>query len=119
MALGEKQAVAIVAAAGSGRRMGPGRPKLLREIEGKPVLVRTLEALDLPELEAVFLLLHPEEKGQVLPVLENQLRTYGYKHQLVIIDGGKKAGFGPGRPEGGGPVGRLACPGGGPAGPDP
>ncbi|NLW10355.1 MAG: 2-C-methyl-D-erythritol 2,4-cyclodiphosphate synthase [Firmicutes bacterium] len=90
MALGEKQAVAIVAAAGSGRRMGPGRPKLLREIEGKPVLVRTLEALDLPELEAVFLLLHPEEKGQVLPVLENQLRTYGYKHQLVIIDGGER-----------------------------
>ncbi|NLY89537.1 MAG: 2-C-methyl-D-erythritol 2,4-cyclodiphosphate synthase [Firmicutes bacterium] len=90
MALGEKQAVAIVAAAGTGQRMGPGRPKLLREIAGKPVLVRTLQALDLPELEAVFLLLHPEEKREILSLLEKELRTYGRKRQLVIVDGGRR-----------------------------
>lgn len=79
-----------MAAAGTGQRMGPGRPKLLREIEGKPVLARTLEALDLPELEAVFLILHPEEKEQILSVLESELRTCGRDRELVIVDGGKR-----------------------------
>lgn len=88
MVLGEKQAVAIVAAAGAGERMGPGRPKLLREIAGEPVLIRTLHRLDLPELEAVFLLLHPGEKGKILSLLEYELSTYGRRRQLVIVDGG-------------------------------
>ena len=79
-----------MAAAGTGERMGPGRSKLLREIAGEPVLVRTLHGLDLPELEAVFLLLHPEEKGKILSVLEYELRTYGRKRELVIVDGGRR-----------------------------
>lgn len=90
MALREKQAVAIIAAAGTGERMGSGRPKLLREIAGEPVLVRTLQGLDLPELEAVFLLLHPGEKEQILSLLENEFRTYGRKRELVIVDGGRR-----------------------------
>src|SRR5690554_3599534 len=83
MALGEKQAVAIVAAAGSGQRMGPGRPKLLREIEGEPVLIRTLQALDLSELEAIFLLLHPEEK-EIRECTRVRIR------ELIVVDGGER-----------------------------
>lgn len=84
MALGEKQAVAIVAAAGAGQRMGPGRPKLLREIEGEPVLIRTLQALDLPELEVIILLLHPEAK-EIRECTRVRIRN-----ELIVVDGGKR-----------------------------
>ena len=35
----------LIPAAGSGTRMGAGQPKLMRNIEGRPVILRTLEAI--------------------------------------------------------------------------
>ena len=35
----------LIPAAGSGTRMGAGMPKLMRNVEGKPVILRTLEAI--------------------------------------------------------------------------
>lgn len=35
----------LIPAAGSGTRMGAGQPKLMRNVEGSPVILRTLGAL--------------------------------------------------------------------------
>ena len=62
---GELQGVALVAAAGEGRRMGPGAAKVLRLIHGEPVLVATIRALQaVPEVEAVFLVI-PRAKRRI------------------------------------------------------
>ena len=35
----------LIPAAGSGTRMGAGQPKLMRTVEGRPVILRTLDAI--------------------------------------------------------------------------
>ena len=35
----------LIPAAGSGTRMGAGQPKLMRNVEGSPVILRTLGAV--------------------------------------------------------------------------
>ena len=35
----------LIPAAGSGTRMGTGQPKLMRNVEGRPVILRTLGAI--------------------------------------------------------------------------
>ena len=41
----ERNCYFLIPAAGSGTRMGAGIPKLMRNVEGKPVILRTLEAI--------------------------------------------------------------------------
>ncbi|HID95161.1 MAG TPA: 2-C-methyl-D-erythritol 4-phosphate cytidylyltransferase [Candidatus Latescibacteria bacterium] len=40
------EVTAIIAAAGAGRRMGPGPPKQLLELGGRPILIHTLQAFE-------------------------------------------------------------------------
>ncbi len=84
---GELQGVALVAAAGEGRRMGPGAAKVLRLIHGEPVLVATIRALQaVPEVEAVFLVIPPgeEENFRVL------LARYGLAVAGLIAGGSER-----------------------------
>ncbi len=59
----------VVPAAGSGSRMGGERPKQYLELDGTPVLQRTLEALlTLDQLQTVMVALAPgDERWQALP----------------------------------------------------
>ena len=77
----------LVAAAGEGRRMGPGAAKVLRLIHGEPVLVATIRALQaVPEVEAVFLVIPPgeEENFRVL------LARYGLAVAGLIAGGSER-----------------------------
>ena len=65
--------VAVVPAAGAGLRMGADRPKQYLELGGRPILVRTLEALErCPEVDALVLVVPPgdaEALGRALLAL--------------------------------------------------
>jgi 2-C-methyl-D-erythritol 4-phosphate cytidylyltransferase/2-C-methyl-D-erythritol 2,4-cyclodiphosphate synthase len=55
---------AIVVAAGRGTRAGPGGPKQYRALAGRPVLTRTLEALDAAgEVDAIRVVIHPDDRA--------------------------------------------------------
>ena len=73
------QAVALVPAAGEGRRMGPGKTKVWRIINGEPVLVATVKSLRrASELAAVFIIVPPGEVDSYRALLEE----YG-----LVVDG--------------------------------
>jgi 2-C-methyl-D-erythritol 4-phosphate cytidylyltransferase/2-C-methyl-D-erythritol 2,4-cyclodiphosphate synthase len=80
------QAVALVPAAGEGRRMGPGKTKVWRYINGEPILVATIKSLKrAPELSAVFLIVPP---GEV-----NSYKSLLAEYELIVegwIEGGVK-----------------------------
>ena len=55
--------IALVVAAGRGHRMGEGLPKQYRDLAGKTVLRRTLEALALsPHIHAIKVVIHPDDR---------------------------------------------------------
>ncbi|HHW12169.1 MAG TPA: 2-C-methyl-D-erythritol 2,4-cyclodiphosphate synthase [Firmicutes bacterium] len=82
------QVVAIIPAAGSGRRMRtPGQPKtqkLLLPLAGKTILRRTLEALSLPEITAFFLPVAPEDQ----PFFAEELKAAGLGQEVIFCAGG-------------------------------
>jgi len=82
----EKQTVAVVAAAGAGRRMGSGRAKLMREIRGEPVLLLTLKALDIPEIKAFFIVLSTADKNEVGRLLDGKFPG----RVMILVNGGEK-----------------------------
>lgn len=69
MTAAEARLWGVVPAAGSGSRMGGERPKQYLELDGAPVLQRTLEALlGLAQLESVMVALAPGDRlWQALP----------------------------------------------------
>ena len=86
--LAEAQIVAIIPAAGSGRRMQtPGQPerqKLLLPLAGKTILRRTLEALSLPEIVAFFLPVAPEDRA----LFAEELKADGFAQEVIFCAGG-------------------------------
>jgi len=82
------QIVAIIPAAGSGRRMrikgGPERQKLLLSLAGKTILRRTLEALALPEIEAFFLPVAVEDRA----LFAEELKDGGIAQEVFFCTGG-------------------------------
>lgn len=85
--MNQKQTVAVVAAAGAGRRMVSDRPKLLHEIGGEPVLLLTLKALALPEIKAFFLVLSPTVKDEVMSLL---VEKFPGRLLLPVLGGEKR-----------------------------
>ena len=82
--------VAIVPAAGLGLRFGGGggKPKkTFHELDGKPVIVRTLLALERTDLiTEVIPALRPEDHG----MLRDLMAEYGIKKVKKIAEGGKE-----------------------------
>ncbi|HEY8392995.1 MAG TPA: 2-C-methyl-D-erythritol 2,4-cyclodiphosphate synthase [Capillibacterium sp.] len=82
------QAVAVIPAAGSGRRMqtpgGPARQKLLLPVGGKSIFRRSLEALALPEIEAFFIPVPPEEQAG----FEREFIVAGIAQPVFFCPGG-------------------------------
>ncbi|MDA8388553.1 MAG: 2-C-methyl-D-erythritol 4-phosphate cytidylyltransferase [Nitrospiraceae bacterium] len=79
--------VAIVPAAGLGVRFGAGLKKAFHELDGKPVLIRTLEALERTDLVTEIIpALRTEDHG----LLRDLLRRHGIKKVKKIAVGGKE-----------------------------
>ena len=76
---------AVVAAAGSPRRMGGGN-KLLLPLDGIPVLVRTLRALEEATLVREIVVASREED---LLVIGDLCKTYGISKPVKIVCGGE------------------------------
>ena len=56
----------VVAAAGIGKRMGPGQRKPYLELDGEPILFRTLaQFASLDEVTEIILVVHPDSVDQV------------------------------------------------------
>lgn len=79
--------IALIFAGGTGARMNTkGRPKQFLELNGKPILIHTIEVFDN----------HPEIDGIVvvcieswIPFLEDQLKKFGISKILCVVSGGK------------------------------
>jgi bifunctional UDP-N-acetylglucosamine pyrophosphorylase/glucosamine-1-phosphate N-acetyltransferase len=74
----------VVLAAGKGTRMKAGKPKLLIQIKGKPIIARVVEACDVPEIERIYVVV-----GQRA---ERIKKAIGSKCEFVVQ--GKQLGTG-------------------------
>lgn len=87
-ALTNWQVVAIIPAAGSGRRMGtaagPARQKLFLQVGGVSIFRRSLEGLALPEIEAFFIPIAPEDRDE----FDRELRAVGIDQPVFFCPGG-------------------------------
>ncbi|MEE9119999.1 MAG: 2-C-methyl-D-erythritol 4-phosphate cytidylyltransferase [Syntrophobacteria bacterium] len=80
--------VAIIPAAGEGRRMGEAVEKQFLHLQGIPVLAHTLGVFDKsPEVDGVVLVVAPQQR-QALK--ENVLGPYPCRKLLGVVDGGSE-----------------------------
>jgi len=78
-------AAAIVAAGGSGKRMGGVVPKQLLEIRHKPILVHTLEKLDrVPEIDIILLAVPADLKE----IIVARLPGWNLRKTVRVVEGG-------------------------------
>jgi len=75
----------LIAAAGMGQRLGLGTPKALIDIEGKPLLIRTLDRLRPLNLVDTAVILAPPEH---LQAFEGAIRDAFPKTRIRIVPGG-------------------------------
>jgi 2-C-methyl-D-erythritol 4-phosphate cytidylyltransferase/2-C-methyl-D-erythritol 2,4-cyclodiphosphate synthase len=81
------QTMAIVPAAGEGRRMGPGTAKVWRSIGSVPVLALTLRALrQAPSIEAICLVVPPGEEERFWRLLHE----HGLTVELIVAGGAER-----------------------------
>lgn len=79
--------IAVIFAGGTGTRMNTkSRPKQFLEINGKPILIYTIELFDNhPDINAIFVVC----LERWIPFLEKQLRKFEINKVVKIIPGGK------------------------------
>ena len=78
--------IAIVVAAGSGKRFGAEKPKQFLEICGKPLLIHTLQKFsDCPAIDEIILVLAAEEIENFQPILAK----YNFNKSIKLISGGQ------------------------------
>lgn len=81
--------VAIIPAAGSGRRMkvqGVEKPKLLLSLAGEPIFIRTLKALNLSQIEAFFIAVSATEQESISRLVKTELP----EREVYLCPGGKE-----------------------------
>ncbi|WP_345244142.1 bifunctional 2-C-methyl-D-erythritol 4-phosphate cytidylyltransferase/2-C-methyl-D-erythritol 2,4-cyclodiphosphate synthase [Pontibacillus salipaludis] len=78
----------IILAAGQGKRMQTGQNKQFLSINGKPLLIHTIEAFTQDDLscEQRIVVINPNERTQI----ESLLERFGYLSQITLIDGGEE-----------------------------
>ena len=80
------RAVAIIPAAGAGRRMGSAVEKQFLHLRGIPILVHTLRVFDKsPEIDGIVLVVAPQQR---LALESEVLGTYPCEKLLRVVDGG-------------------------------
>jgi 2-C-methyl-D-erythritol 4-phosphate cytidylyltransferase len=80
-----RKVVAVIAAAGTGKRIGGEFPKQYLKIAGKPVLVYTLEKFDRCHAVGEIVLVVEKEK---IDLAEGFLKEWGIKKTAHVIAGG-------------------------------
>lgn len=79
--------VAVVPAAGQGRRLGAEQAKQYLDLGGRPLLSRTLEAMEAaPQVEAVVVAAPPGHQEQTW---ERCIRPYGLGKVARVVEGGQ------------------------------
>lgn len=79
--------VAIVPAAGSGRRMGASKNKLLLSIFGKPLFIYSLQVFEEdPLCKGIVLVVNEKDRRE----MEEALRLYRIKKVQALVRGGKE-----------------------------
>lgn len=79
-----KKISVIIAAAGSGKRMGSGIPKQYLEIESTPMLIKTVKKFtDSPYVDQVVVVAN----NKYLDVSQKHLESYGLKDVITVVGG--------------------------------
>lgn len=78
---------AIIAAAGSGRRMKTDRPKQLLALNGTPILVHTIRKFDACKVIDYVIVTAPRE---AVNEITNLVNSSGFKKSVVVIEGGER-----------------------------
>ena len=79
------KAIAIIFAGGSGVRMGSGLPKQFLEINGKPIIIYTLDLFeDHPEIDSIYIAC----KEDYIPKLEKYISRFQITKVRKIVPGG-------------------------------
>lgn len=77
--------IALVLAAGMGRRMGTSTPKQFLNVDGKPILAYTLEAFQHhPEIDAIYVVCPEESRDTVWEIV----RDYEISKLQKVVPGG-------------------------------
>ena len=83
----DKQVSVVIPAAGAGKRMGGPRAKQFLELQGKPILLLTLERFETaPEVDGIVIAAAPEE----LEAVRVLVRTHGLHKVRAVVAGGKE-----------------------------
>lgn len=78
--------IAIIFAGGSGRRMGAGMPKQFLEINGKPIIIHTLDNFqNSPLIDKIYI----SCKREYIAKLKNMLEYYRITKAAGIVEGGE------------------------------
>ncbi|MCH4890454.1 2-C-methyl-D-erythritol 4-phosphate cytidylyltransferase [Acidaminobacter sp. JC074] len=76
----------IVAAAGTGSRMNHEKKKQFIELSGVPIIVRTLRAFELDEIDEVIVVTGKED----ISLIEAMVKDFGIKKVKAVIAGGPR-----------------------------
>jgi len=78
--------VAIIAAAGQGRRLAGKRPKHFLELAGTPILIHTLKAFERCDAIHEIIIVLAEEETEGFPSLAKE---YGLRKIAAVVSGGR------------------------------
>lgn len=77
--------VALIPAAGIGSRFASSLPKQYVQLCGIPVLLHTLRALSIPEIKAIYVILHPEDRHFTLMLSDFHYCFTQLHHQVAAL----------------------------------
>jgi 2-C-methyl-D-erythritol 4-phosphate cytidylyltransferase len=78
---------AIIAAAGSGRRMKSDRPKQLLALHGTPIIVHTIRKFDACSAIDYIIVTAPKES---LDEVTQLVKSAGFKKSVTVVEGGER-----------------------------
>jgi 2-C-methyl-D-erythritol 4-phosphate cytidylyltransferase len=79
--------IAVILAGGTGSRMGGSLPKQFLDLDGRPVIVHSIEAFDShPAIDEVAVVIHPDWRGR----MEEIVAQGHWQKVKKIIDGGSE-----------------------------
>jgi len=76
----------IIPAAGSGKRMGLGFNKVFADVDGLPMIIKTMSIFDKTNCEKIIVVYQPSDKQ----MLQDLLSKYSFKATVELIEGGKE-----------------------------
>ncbi len=83
----DKKVSVVIPAAGAGRRMGGPRAKQFLELQGRPILLLTLERFDSsPEIDEIVIAAAADE----VDVVRALVRVHGLRKVRSVVPGGKE-----------------------------